>query len=963
MRNFFLLLFIMAFAMPVSASWQYTISNYSKKEYGAGNQNWQITQHPNGWMYIANRKGLLEFDGVYWNTYSFQFTKMRAVKIGRDNRIYAGGLEQFGYYLPNAKGELVYFSISDLIVRDEKIGVIWNIDTTEDNSVYFTSNHAVFVWKDEKISIIESEYSIASSAVIDNQLYVFTSNGLMVLDKDKIIPIPGTSELKSYKIVEMLPTKNGILLVSSRDGLYHYKEGEISPYTGPGSSFISSNQIFCAAIKNEYLALGSVQNGILLINLNNNETERISIDNGLQNKTVLKLYFDLDDDLWVGLDNGIDCIHLNSPILSLCESRTIGSGYSACFHEGYLYLGTNQGLYCAKTDRLIKEKELDIRLIPGTEGQVWSIRKIQEDVFCNSDNGLFLLNHGKVEKIQGIWGVWNIMPINENKDVLIAGTYSGLCILKRTNGKWRFANRVDGFTRSSKTMLTENAHNGIWIANSEQGVCRLRISDDLTRAEDIKNYNSEIFPVQGNICMNRIDNTIVLTSVNGLFKYNQFTDSLENYKELEDFLDGRTHYTYLKQDENRNIWYTANGTLKLTRYHPKEKKYEKNKYESYLRNSLIEDFEDICFYSKNEILIGTEDGFSLIDAKPTDHALHPMNLQIRRVYNTSYQDSLIYGKSYAPQTEKIALPYSHNSLRIEYSANVYNPQQSVVYSWRLLGDDKEEWSEYNRQTTKDFTHLSEGRYTFEVRAITNSSLEPVMTSLSFVILPPWYRSIWAYIAYAILFMLFLYSIRKRVQESRKLLILQKEQEILQKELEFKRENEIKDQKIDLLKEENLKSELKHKTAELVNSSLNLTRKNEMLREIKKDVLSMGNSINDADLVSLRRKNLRLINKIDVNLEHDSDIDNFQTNFDSLHHDFISLLEQQFPGLSKKEKMLCVYIRMNMISKEIAPLINMSVRGVEITRYRLRKKLNLAEKDNLYEFLQRITVNKQKDSYK
>lgn len=208
--------------------------------------------------------------------------------------------------------------------------------------------------------------------------------------------------------------------------------------------------------------------------------------------------------------------------------------------------------------------------------------------------------------------------------------------------------------------------------------------------------------------------------------------------------------------------------------------------------------------------------------------------------------------------------------------------------------------------------------------------------------------------YFLLVLSLAYMAWHRMQQSRKFLILKQQQEMLQKELEFKRENELKDEKIDILREENLKAELKHKTAELINSTLNLTRKNEMLMEIKKEAISMGNAIKEGDLVDMRRKNLRLINKIDTNIEQDKALKDFQSNFDALHHNFFSVLEKQFPGLNKKEKMLCAYIRTNMISKEIAPLLNLSVRGVEITRYRLRKKLNLNEKDSLYEFLQRIT---------
>ena len=74
--------------------------------YKAGNQNWSIQQHDNGWIYVANNKGLLEFDGVEWNTYPIHNAKTRAVKVGHDGRIYIGGMEQLGYFTPNRLGGL-----------------------------------------------------------------------------------------------------------------------------------------------------------------------------------------------------------------------------------------------------------------------------------------------------------------------------------------------------------------------------------------------------------------------------------------------------------------------------------------------------------------------------------------------------------------------------------------------------------------------------------------------------------------------------------------------------------------------------------------------------------------------------------------------------------------------------------------------------------------------------------------
>ena len=197
--------------------------------------------------------------------------------------------------------------------------------------------------------------------------------------------------------------------------------------------------------------------------------------------------------------------------------------------------------------------------------------------------------------------------------------------------------------------------------------------------------------------------------------------------------------------------------------------------------------------------------------------------------------------------------------------------------------------------------------------------------------------------------LYRYSSRKQ-----KAIILKQQQEIERQEQEFEKENRLKDQQIVSLEEENLQAELKHKTQELVRTTLNIVRKNEILQDIKKEALSISKAIKEENLVNIRRSTLRLITNIDNNLEHDDDIQIFENAFDSVHHDFFKCLDHRFPNLNKKEKMMCAYIKMDLMSKEIAPLLNISLRGVEIARYRLRKKLGLEEGANLAEFLQKLS---------
>ena len=332
-----------------------------------------------------------------------------------------------------------------------------------------------------------------------------------------------------------------------------------------------------------------------------------------------------------------------------------------------------------------------------------------------------------------------------------------------------------------------------------------------------------------------------------------------------------------------------------------------------------------------------------------------LSLQIRRVYLTGRRDSLVYGRSYHYENTPVVITYQHNSLRIEYNLNNYSAAQSALYSYRLSVDnDKGEWSEFSENAIKEFTGLHEGKYIFSVKLMTDKDQEPVMTSFAFEILPPWYRTWWSMMIYVVVACLFLFYIYRRINIARKRLLLQKELELYRQQQEFKKVSELKDQKIDSLQEEKLQAELRHKSEELIRTTLNIVRKNEMLLDIKKEVVGISHSINEENLVSLRRKTLRLLGQIETNIEHDDDLQAFQSTFDSVHHDFFRRLEEAYPELSNKDKLLCAYINMNLLSKEIAPLLNISLRGVEISRYRLRKKLGLEEGDNLVEFLQKFS---------
>jgi DNA-binding CsgD family transcriptional regulator len=148
-----------------------------------------------------------------------------------------------------------------------------------------------------------------------------------------------------------------------------------------------------------------------------------------------------------------------------------------------------------------------------------------------------------------------------------------------------------------------------------------------------------------------------------------------------------------------------------------------------------------------------------------------------------------------------------------------------------------------------------------------------------------------------------------------------------------------------LSNENLQNEIAHKSAQLANSTMAMVRKNEVLGEIKQELDSQKHELGARMPTKYYNRLTRLI---DQEMKNESEWEAFEALYDQAHGDFFKRLKADFPGLTPSDLRLCAYLRMNLSSKEIAPLLNITVRGVEERRYRLRKRMNLGSDENLTE---------------
>lgn len=297
--------------------------------------------------------------------------------------------------------------------------------------------------------------------------------------------------------------------------------------------------------------------------------------------------------------------------------------------------------------------------------------------------------------------------------------------------------------------------------------------------------------------------------------------------------------------------------------------------------------------------------------------------------------------------------YAQNSFSFDFGSAHFESESELQFQYRLLNFE-EEWSDWSSDSRKEYTNLREGDYVFQVRtkSIFDTVSEPI--DYAFTIQPPFYRSIFAYLVYGILLGSFLYFgfkwLDKRYQKQTQELEQENYQALRKKDDVIESLTQRSEEEIIQLKNAQLQTEIEFKNQELTSSAMNLIQKNKLLTTIKNSLKTLNATPLDSETSTELN---RLVRSIDKDLEGNEHWSAFADSFDQVHGKFITRLKESFPELTPQEVKFSAYIRMNLNTKEIANLLGISVRGVEIGRYRVRKKLGLSRQDNLTNFLLRF----------
>lgn len=901
------------------------IQKFSPQQTGSGNQNWMITQGENGNIYFANNKGLLEFNGSKWNLYpSPNGTIFRSVKKVK-KRIYTGTYMDFGYWLPKENGSLYYQSLVEQlnidILEDEQF---WNILEFNELVVFQSLDRLIIVdVNSNSFKTIEPKGTLLKSFKSNNQLYIFEEiNGLSVVEKGEIKPINSRSTFKGQIVLGVFNIGSKKIAVTNKSGFYDLTDlKNIKKWEIKAQEELSKFTFYdVKKLASGNLLIGTIANGLFELNKDGEVVQRLNQTRGLLNNTTLSVFEDQQKNTWIGVDNGINCINNAAAFYEYKEHwDELGTVYGSRKINGYEYLATNRGLFSKK------ETENNYTLIPETSGQVWNLQILKNTLFAGQDKGTFVINKNKARKIGTVGGTWIFKEHPTNENLIFQGNYNGIHVLEKKNNVWKYKNKIEGFDISSRLFEFVDPYT-ILVGHEYKGVFKLKI--DKTYSKIVSQKKERTVEKGVNAGLTSFDKDIYYYYKKGVFKYDFNKNIFIKDHMISSLLDPDEYDTgkMIADDQNRLWFITKNKMHYFTKDVFGKKLIHNSFYLNQKNRKSISGFEHIAPVRQNVYLIGSNEGYVLVDLE-----------KIKNYDSKIKLDAIISKSGVAKSLEKeTTIANDENNLTFEYSSNIYQKYYPTSYQYRLLGK-QEEWSSWKEYPFVKFENLNFGNYTFQVRSKIGEQVSEIITSPKITILPPWYWSNTANGIYVFSFFLFIlmfreYYLRKNRKEQLQIIIKNnRKAELI--ELENQKE-------LIKIKNEQLQNDVQSKNRELAIATMSTLKRNDFLNKIKKDLTEMGD----------HPKAEKLIKKINKNLKKNDDWEFFEDAFNNADKDFFKEVKNKHPKLTNNDLKLCAFLRLNLSSKEIAPLLNISVHSVEIKRYRLRKKMNLTRDQRIVDYI-------------
>ncbi|MGL5690046.1 MAG: triple tyrosine motif-containing protein, partial [Bacteroidales bacterium] len=684
--------------------------------------------------------------------------------------------------------------------------------------------------------------------------------------------------------------------------------------------------------------LGTLSSGIFEITPQARIVRHYSIDNGLRSNTILSILLDANQNVWIGTDNGISKLEYDTRFHFLRDpNHKLGAVHATALLNGLLYMGTNKGLFALPFSKMKDQTVLDkLNPVPQSQGQVWDLQTIDGQIYMAHHKGLFQVSSQELKPLYTANGVQALKEFTiDNSVYLLASAYNRLLIFKRDVEKNSFVllRELPRDINVSTSIEIDNSGN-IWLGHEFKGFSCYRLNKEMNELTPVDINKSGYSKLNNSLVkVTSLNGRIVLISDGISYTYDDLNHHIVLFQPLNTKGKFITNPQLLQQIDKDHYWLIGKSEWALLKATPNDLQMIDHLHFNDPSIETVDGYEAICPVNDSTSIINLMNGILLYSSSASsgvDYLNNRLSLSFIEAFSMKGETDTLRIAS----GDAVKLPYVFNNLRFRVAGSgLQNMHNS--YQYKLVGMD-DAWSSVSRSGIIQFDRLPYGKYTLMINSIhVENIMDQSQTAdviYSFEILPPWYLRWYSILIYGLVYISIILIIRQIYKERHRKQLL--------------RQEELENQMHIMQEKQKLENDLSEKNSKLVEIASTTIKKNELLNNVKEEIDAFVSKNPSASISTKLSKITRTINSPTLTKD---DWSLFVMQFEASHPAFFREVKEKYPSLTPSELKLAACLKLNLTTKDIASLLNISVRGVEVSRYRLRKKISLESTENLNEF--------------
>ncbi len=760
-------LFSLSGEVAVDRNWEIGLPflrNFHPSEYGAQPQIFQITQDARGVIYALDRDGILEYDGVRWRILA------RASSIGADEsgRVFVGGMHrgEIGCLEADDLGRMHYVSMKHLLApEDQNFRTISKILTTG-QGVFFLSPERILCWADDRFQSwpARSKFLSLSSSNNHRVFAVDEKDGLLEITKGKLQSMPGGNSLAGQRLLSAVPWNYALagklgstLLVAIPFKTYLLDDKTVLPFPQGLSLFKEGLPLSDARpLPDGTLLLPMSMGGATILSTDPLIRRTLGRDQGLRNENIHSIYQDRQSSIWLALNSGMAHLEIPSP-LSIFDNRSglAGSATSITRWRGSLYVGIHSGGVRRLSRSQGSSSNPVFQAIPELAAGTARCLGHQDRLFIALEKALYQLQGEKVSLLipdLGISSAYVLYPSKVDPSRIYIGGLGGLTSIRRSRGSWTLENTLQDPVSTIISILEEK-DGRLWLGTMSSGILRVSYPEggpENGKARVERFTNNDGLPTRRENGPFPIKEETLFYTQQGIYRFEEETRRFTPDPRFASLFPEPRWVVAMEDQQGRILMWTRDEIRNTN-----ETKLAIPRPDGTYRweASPLSRMGDAWIYSfhleeDGVIWLRTPDALVRYDPRVSRMVGLDYPALIRRVSKNG--NALVFGgvwKDGRQRPDQIPnLRYAEHNLRFEFAATSYDGEEFNRFQTYLEGFD-EEWSPWAATAIKEYTNLSNGIYTFRVRARNIYGRISKEDVFQFRILPPWYWAWWSIVIY------------------------------------------------------------------------------------------------------------------------------------------------------------------------------------------------------------------------